>query len=239
MSFILEALKKVERERAAGLPKLDALERVRTPRRSVWPWVLSMALVVNAAVVWTVWQSAPPLAVSGDSPRAKPSVPTAAPSQESPGKTAAAGTLEGRQEPDPASPARRNHVASPVAPRKTREEGPKAPPEMPPDGVAAAASQSPALASPIGSLRADYRPAVRPQEVLPLWIQMPADLRATVPDLAINLMAYARDRSERLVYINNRRYTEGELVEGKLRIDAITREGVVLSYQGRRFLLPR
>ncbi len=68
---------------------------------------------------------------------------------------------------------------------------------------------------------------------------MPAEFRSQVPDLAVNLMAYAQDPSERLVYINNRRYQEGELVEGKLKIDAITREGVVLSYQGRRCLLPR
>ena len=40
MSFILEALKRVEREReAAGQSRLGAVQRLPTPRRFVWPWV--------------------------------------------------------------------------------------------------------------------------------------------------------------------------------------------------------
>jgi len=40
------------------------------------------------------------------------------------------------------------------------------------------------------------------------------------------------------VYIKNRRYVEGDVIEGKLRVETITRKGVVLSYDGERFLLP-
>jgi hypothetical protein len=70
-------------------------------------------------------------------------------------------------------------------------------------------------------------------------MQMPAEWRAAVPDLSINLMAYSQEPSERLVYIKGQRYTEGQRVEGKLTIEKITREGVILSYHGRRCLLPR
>ena len=84
---------------------------------------------------------------------------------------------------------------------------------------------------------ADPTPATAVRDVLPLWMQMPAEWRAAVPDLSINLMAYSQEPSERLVYIKGLRYTEGERVEGKLTIEKITREGVILSYQGRRCLL--
>ncbi|MGH8510450.1 MAG: general secretion pathway protein GspB, partial [Gammaproteobacteria bacterium] len=58
------------------------------------------------------------------------------------------------------------------------------------------------------------------------------------PDLKVSLMAYAPNPAERLVYINNRRYVEGDVIEGKLKIEAITRRGVVQSYDGERILLP-
>ena len=52
MSFILEALKKVERERAAReTPTLHSIALgEKAPRRSRWPWVISGALLLNAAV---------------------------------------------------------------------------------------------------------------------------------------------------------------------------------------------
>ena len=69
MSFILEALKKVEREReATGQPRLGAVQRVRTPRRSIWPWAFCIALAVNAGVVWTLWHPVPPTAKAWDRP---------------------------------------------------------------------------------------------------------------------------------------------------------------------------
>jgi hypothetical protein len=86
---------------------------------------------------------------------------------------------------------------------------------------------------------ADPAPATAVRDILLLWMQMPAEWRAAVPDLSINLMAYSQEPSERLVYIKGLRYREGELVEGKLKIEKLTREGVILSYQDRRCVLPR
>ena len=77
MSFILEALKRVEREReAAGQPRLGAVQRLPTPRRFVWPWVFCIALAVNAGVVWTLWQPVPPTA-EGVGPPITPPAPAA------------------------------------------------------------------------------------------------------------------------------------------------------------------
>ena len=41
------------------------------------------------------------------------------------------------------------------------------------------------------------------------------------------------------MFINGRRYTRGDrIAEGPI-VEEITREGALLSYRGRRFLLPR
>ncbi len=47
------------------------------------------------------------------------------------------------------------------------------------------------------------------------------------------------DPAKRAVFINGRRYTQGaQIAEGPV-VEEITREGAVLSYRGRRFVLPR
>ncbi|MGH8566671.1 MAG: hypothetical protein ACREXU_01320, partial [Gammaproteobacteria bacterium] len=74
MSIILEALTRVEREREArGQPRLGAVQRLRTPRRFVWPWVFCIALAVNAGVVWTLWHPVPPTAEGVGPPMTPPS----------------------------------------------------------------------------------------------------------------------------------------------------------------------
>ena len=73
---------------------------------------------------------------------------------------------------------------------------------------------------------------------MPSYVEMPAEVQAAVPDLKVSLMAYVPNPADRLVYIKNRRYVEGDVIEGKLKVEIITRKGVVLSYDGERFLLP-
>lgn len=252
MSFILEALKRVEREReAAGQPRLGAVQRLPTPRRLVWPWVFCIALAVNAGVVWTLWHPVPPTAEGVGAPMRPPS-PAAVAGDKAGPKTAEAGHRTAKPEPldqpygdqphgrRKSDPVRRRGetAASPLgAPPRPRDEVPRTPA---PEPIVAAEPSTPEPTAVRGKPPpAEPAPATAVRDVLPLWMQMPAEWRAAVPDLAINLMAYSQDPSERLVYIKGLRYTEGELVEGKLTIEKITREGVILSYQGRRCLLPR
>ncbi len=252
MSFILEALKRVEREReAAGQLRLGAVQRLRTPRRVVWPWVFCTALAVNAGVVWTLWRPLPPSA-EGVGPPKTPPAPTAVAGDKAGPKTAEAGhrtaTPERFDPPHGDRPhgrrkselvrQRGQSAASPLGvPPRPRVELPRTPAPEP----IAAAEPSPSAPALVRAKPQPADPAVGTavRDVLPLWIQMPAEWRAAVPDLSINLMAYSQDPSERLVHIKGQRYTEGELVEGKLKIEEITREGVILGYQGRRCLLPR
>jgi hypothetical protein len=61
MSFILEALKKVDRERHQdNVPTLNTVHRQRSeaPKR-IWPWALVAALLVNALILAWVLRSEP------------------------------------------------------------------------------------------------------------------------------------------------------------------------------------
>lgn len=244
MSFILEALKRVEREREArGQPRLGAVQRLPTPRRFVWPWVFCIALAVNAAVVWTLWHPVPPTAEGVGAPMIPPA-PAAVAGDKAGPKTTETGHRTAKPEPLDQPHGRRK--SDPVRPRgKTAPSPLRAPSRLPPTTPAPEpiVAAEPSISEP-AAVRgkpppADPAPATAVRDVLPLWMQMPAEWRAAVPELSINLMAYSQDPSERLVYIKGQRYTEGELVESKLKIEKITREGVILSYQGRRCLLPR
>ena len=68
-------------------------------------------------------------------------------------------------------------------------------------------------------------------------IDLPASRRW--PDLHLDVHVYATKPAERFVYINMRKYREGAtLAEGPV-LERIRRDGVVLNYQGLRFVLPR
>jgi general secretion pathway protein B len=66
-----------------------------------------------------------------------------------------------------------------------------------------------------------------------------AEAATGLPELTVDLHIYANDPAKRAVFINGRRYVQGaQIAEGPI-VEEITREGAVLSYRGRRFLLPR
>ena len=77
------------------------------------------------------------------------------------------------------------------------------------------------------------------EELPPSIDDLPAQTTAGLPELSVDLHIYADDPAKRVVFINGRRYQRGGvLVEGPT-VEEINREGAVLSYRGRRFLLPR
>ena len=64
-------------------------------------------------------------------------------------------------------------------------------------------------------------------------------LQGGVPELHIDLHVYADSPEGRFVFINKRKYREGETLQEGPRVEEITRNGVVLNQHGRRFILPR
>ena len=58
-----------------------------------------------------------------------------------------------------------------------------------------------------------------------------------MPKLTLQFLVYSDVPTDRLVFINNQKYLEGQSIEGKVVVESITQDGAILSYQGKRFLL--
>jgi general secretion pathway protein B len=93
----------------------------------------------------------------------------------------------------------------------------------------------------------DDEPAVQPAagseaagsaaEDLPLYQQIVSS--AGLPELHLDLHVFADRPRDRFVMINMHRLGEGDSLPSGVQVDAIRPDGVVLSYHGTRFLLPR
>ena len=62
---------------------------------------------------------------------------------------------------------------------------------------------------------------------------------AGLPQLNLDLHVYATDTAHRFVFVNGQRYTEGASTPDGVRVERITRDGVILNWHGNRFLLRR
>ena len=58
-----------------------------------------------------------------------------------------------------------------------------------------------------------------------------------MPALRVDLHVYAAKPEERFVLINMHRLHEGDSLPEGVRVESITPEGVVVSYQGAKFIL--
>lgn len=239
MSFILDALKKSEsdRQRQSG-PSLFEV-KVAAPRRRLPVWAIAIAVLLGINVIVVSWillrhaaRPASPATASSASPAVSATVVAARtatatagvrPAARASGTTAAPAPQNAPQ-PAPASSA---PAPTPEAP---------APGTVRVEGQGAAAGESPAVA-PTGSAA-----ATAPQEegqALPLYQQLAAAPGAGLPRLHLDLHVYASDPRNRYVMINMHRLQEGDALPDGVQVIAIRPDGVVLSYRGSQFLLPR
>ena len=75
-------------------------------------------------------------------------------------------------------------------------------------------------------------------EVLPTAMDLAASGKA-LPELHLDIHVYSGKPAERFVFVNMRKYTEGQALKEGPTLERITSEGAVLNHQGLRFLLPR
>jgi general secretion pathway protein B len=83
----------------------------------------------------------------------------------------------------------------------------------------------------------DYK--VNDDELLPTINEVTLTGAQALPDLHLDVHVFATRPAERFVYVNMRKYHEGATLQEGPTIERIRRDGVILSYQGLRFLLPR
>jgi general secretion pathway protein B len=218
VSFILDALRKseIERQRQSG-PSMAEFPVAREDRRlPVALVVIGFLLAVNLAVVLF-------FLLRDD---------TAAPAP----ATAPAATGAAQPAPPPATqplPAAPSPLESEALSADEYETEPPAVYYEPP------VTEAPGAPDPTLLPRADAGADIGPG-VTTAGDDFAAVAAATgLPQLTVDLHIYATDPAKRAVFINGHRYTRGaRMAEGPL-VEDITPDGALLSYRGRRFLLPR
>jgi general secretion pathway protein B len=236
MSFILDALKKSESDRQRqGGPALFEV-KVAPPRRALpaWAVVIAVLFVVNLAVVgWLLlWHGAPP----AEAPAAR--VPPRTPAEPAPAPPAAVPltavamnapvALDGPAATAPAvSPAARSVATVPAA-----APAGAATSEPPPNADDLAPAAEPPPSGSVGKVKRGTEGGV------PLYQQLAAAPGTQLPQLRLDLHAYAEHAEDRWVLVNMHKLREGDSLEG-VRVEHITPDGAVLSYRGSQFLLTR
>ncbi|PYN80562.1 MAG: hypothetical protein DMD96_13680 [Candidatus Rokuibacteriota bacterium] len=222
MSYILDALTKAAQQRDRHVP---VVQRLLTPAPRLGPsWTRSpgrllAALGLGAALptVFLVWWLRPDPVVTPPDP-----IPLAAPTTVEPPRP-----LRLEPPPKPAVrtektvPATRDAIADSAPPAANPKAQPSPPPAPAPRSRAAA---PPTQSAPLPT--AD--PPVA--SVAPPPVQERAGLR-------LEALIYSEVPGQRMVFINGRRYVEGDVIDGRLKVEEIQEEGVALSEQGRRFTL--
>lgn len=255
MSFILDALKKSEsdRQRQSG-PSLFEV-KVAPPRRKLPVWAVAIAVLLAINIVVVGWmllrhpaerQAVPP--VSAEAPAAAPPA-TRAIAQDAAAARPGAPAASGAAGPEPAaSAAAPQSTATPPPSAATEPAVRAANPTQPPAATPPAGADQSTGEGTTGSDPSDYAPAVEPAAQgagaaqgsggeLPLYQQVVTS--ANLPELHLDLHVFADRPRDRFAMINMHRVGEGDTLPDGAQVEAIRPDGVVLSYHGTRFLLPR
>ncbi len=274
MSYILDALKKAERERhLAQVPTLMTVHSSALGSgRRVGLWVVGAVILAGGGLsIWLLRPSpsmVPPVAMDSRTgvtatlpaspvhPEGSPAPPrtgdTRPPASETP---APSGPSSGNQ-PEALQPRSREPA---VSPRPTQVPPPRAfgPGGLPGDvGPARAVESEPVRRAPdpFGAASKAAEPSARPQTESSAGADRiragtavpsphspppnPPTLGDGMAKMKLDILVYTDVPADRMVIINGQKYVVGQHVDGLYLLEAITREGAVLSYQGERAVLP-
>jgi hypothetical protein len=214
MSYILDALTKAAKQRDRQAPVLQRLLMPAPTPRSAWtrsPGRLLAALLLNAGLLTLLlvsWLRPPAIAPSPDAAGA-PGSATAPPKQSV------------RSEPEPTAQTGRGKA-------RPREGAPS------PEATKSRATSKPAEAEPASLTppRTSILTSPAPPAVAPVDPTTPA-----VAGLRLEALIYSEVPAKRMIFVNGRKYVEGDTIEDRLHIEEIQEDGVALSEQGRRFTL--
>jgi general secretion pathway protein B len=227
MSFILDALKKseIERQRQSVPGLMDTNLRPRRSRLPTWAIALGVLLAVNLLVLTVVlWRRAAPAA-----PTPQPAAVSSAPSADAPPPEAKHfSPLDAAPVYAPEIPVSPADNPAPAEPSTARAGSAGSQ-----GGVAAHSARHP------DPVLTDPDADAASEEVLPSISEISLTGAQALPELHLDVHVYSTQPSERFVYINMRKYHQGSTLQEGPTVERIRRDGVVLSYQGLRFILPR
>ena len=251
MSYILEALKKLEKERKRGrIPGLSEQDSVvyHSQRRPVWPYMLIAVFFLNAALlIWWFLPKNPkdnvmPLAVPSSLPLAASSisqdvkrpeikesgnvVPSGAAGSSSVGHPPVSPPAEDAASPERIQPVRNMLHEDAQKTDSLMKSEPKEDIEKQKKTEAAQQEKKPeVMADPL------------PDKKLYKLSELPPSVRDSLPVFSITAFLYSDSPSGRMARINERMMREGQELEPGIRIEEIVSDGIILSYKKFHFFV--
>jgi len=213
MSYILDALKRAERDRhLAHVPTLATVHSSAHRTRPRWLWVGVGVLLVNAIVVMLLLRAEP---VAGPTSTTSLALPAGAPptadvqTSAQPTATESSIVTEPRTSRSTVDASVRPGTEASAPPRSTKQQGAQstAPPPTPMPSDATAPRSAPTAA------------------------------QSTFAALKLEMVVNADNPAKRAVYIGGRRYVAGQSLEHGAMIESIAPDAVVLHWAGQRYLL--
>jgi general secretion pathway protein B len=214
MSFILDALRKSERERQSNQTPGVAQLWIQGKRgnRAFWLPLVMLLVGLNFSLLLFLW-------LKGDPDTAEDITAT--------DTSTSVDTFQ------PVTPTQR--PATPNEPLANR----RLTAEMPADDPIPVIPGNPAtpVSAPVNRPATDNY--VAPHSNLPTLMELSLAGTINLKPLHLDIHVYSEEPTERFIFINMAKYREGDTLREGPRVDAITKEGVVLDYQGRSFILTR
>lgn len=264
MSFILDALKKLEKKRQRGIvPDLTAVhfpEVKELRKRPVWPYLIVAVLILNAVIlaVWLrPWKSTKHDVIAKTTTERQiestkvetvrqgitknMSVSSSAAQKNISSGLKTDVTNEVRQKPQSSSKVAEQQPADKEP--LTIQPKPGAKDISKESRLPKTTSSKPSIAEPQQENAsvsipqpADANKAVAASGI-PELSQLPQAIQNELPQLIISGHIYSNSSETRLININGDIFREGDTVVKNLKIEEITENGVVLNYNGTRFRL--
>jgi general secretion pathway protein B len=266
VSYILDALKKSEKERARGaVPSIQTVHQPAAPvasKKSVWPYVIVMLLAVNAAgiAVWS-WRSSSNTdvgivnlsGVSTENSAGEPVQPadSASPQEALPrvaqplatdgnaGSSAQSDTIE--------STVTETELPQEIKSAKGADKKPNVvfatePLSVSEDELKNAQTSGQSLSQdvlivPGSETVTEEQDTFENKDVVYRIAELPDSVKRELPAISFDGHVFSTEESQRSVMINGKKMREGQEVSNELLLDEITVEGAVFRYRGYRFQL--
>ena len=213
MSYILDALKRAERDRhLAHVPTLATVHSSAHPTRPRWLWVGGGVLLVNAIVVMLLLRAGP---VAGPTSTTSLALPAVAPP-----------TVDGQTSAQP-TVTESSTATEPRASRSTVDASVRPGTEASAPARFTRQQSAQSTAPPPPPTPSD---ATAPRSA-------PTATQSTFAALKLEMVVNADDPAKRAVYIGGRRYVTGQSLEDGAMIESIAPDAVVLRWAGQRYLL--
>ena len=263
MSFILDALKKLEQNRKRGeVPDLTTVhlhDHEPPEKRSIWPYLLLAALLLNAGI-FTAWLRPWDKKEAITSQHETQGIEEAAIAEQVKDVTSAdaialkAENIIENKEAAASTPAADNKIKGSI-PKDI--EKPEKPAEKKDEDIIASIGLNPTTEE-LDILRNKIKEEQDVINRIPIeeivkteeqdseseykgslmeFSKLPDDVREELPDITINGHIYSDNRSARIANINGLIAREGDKVSSGLVLEEITTSGVIFSYKEHRFLL--